>query len=107
MAANQFNNPPAAGHQFFIATVRATYTGAASERFGGSYTLRAVGASAVAYSTFTDSCGVIPDPIPDSELFTGGAIQGNVCWSIASPDAASLLMFHDTLFADDKLFFAL
>ncbi|HOI69427.1 MAG TPA: hypothetical protein PLN41_06760 [Methanothrix sp.] len=95
---NMFNNPPKAGHQFFLAKVRACYTGEGSDTFSGSYRLRAVGASNVAYSTFENSCGVIPDELPSSEVFTGGCIEGYVGWEIRSSDANSLMMYDTPLF---------
>ena len=107
MAENQFNDPPAPGNQFYIARVRATYTGEDSEKFDGSFRLRAVGASSVAYTTFNDSCGVIPDPISDNDVFTGGTIEGNVCWQIRSTDAPSLVMFDEPFLSERQLFFAL
>jgi hypothetical protein len=107
MAENQFNDPPGAGKQFYIARVRATYTGDESESFDGTFRLRSVGAAAVEYRTFDDSCGVIPDPITDAEVFPGGTIEGNVCWQIRSSDADSLVMFDDPFLAERRLFFAL
>ena len=107
MAENQFNERPAAGNQFYIARVRATYTGDQSESFNGDFRLRSVGAAAVEYRTFEESCGVIPDPISDAEVFPGGTVEGNVCWQIRSSDADSLVMFDDPLLAERRLFFAL
>jgi hypothetical protein len=109
LAENQFNEPPPADRQFYIAKVRVTYTGAGSESFDGSYRLRAVGNEAVEYTTFYDSCGVIPDEITDAEVFTGGTIEGHLCWSIRSADAASLVMYDDgPAFTDaSRVFFAL
>lgn len=109
LAENQFNDPPASGKQFFIATITATFTGTGSSRFDGSYRLRAVGPSAVSYSTFNDSCGVIPNEISDAEVFTGGTITGNVCWQITSSDATGLVMYDDAFLApeSDRVYFAL
>jgi len=96
LAENQFNEPPAQGNQFFIVRVRATYRGGGSDFFDGSFRLRTVGAArAVGYTTFEDSCGVIPDPLPSSEVFSDGSIEGNLCWSVATNDAASLVLFDD------------
>jgi hypothetical protein len=92
---NQFNDPPKPGNQFFLARVRAKYTGQGSDTFGGSYRLRAVGPSSVGYSTFENSPGVIPDPLPDSEVFSGGVIEGNIGWEIKSSDASSLVMYDN------------
>jgi hypothetical protein len=59
-----------------------------------------VGPANVSYSTFEDSCGVIPDEISDREVFSGGTIRGNVCWQVLASDAANLLMYDDPFLAD-------
>lgn len=109
LAENQFNDPPAVGHQFFIARVTAAFTGAGSDNFDGTYRLRAVGASDVSYSTFEQSCGVIPDEISNREVFSGGTITGNVCWDIVSSDAGSLVMYDDSFayHQPPRIYFAL
>jgi hypothetical protein len=107
---NQFNDPPKAGNQFFLARIQAKYTGSGSDTFGGSYRLRAVGPSSVGYSTFENSAGVIPDPLPDSELFSGGVVEGNIGWEIKSSDASSLVMYDNPIsFGDsnDRMYMAL
>jgi hypothetical protein len=107
---NMFNDPPDPGHQFFLARIQAKYVGSTSDSFGGSYRLRAVGPSSVAYSTFENYVGVIPDPLPDSEVFSGGVITGNVGWEIRSSDANALVMYDEpmSLFGnDDRVFMAL
>ena len=50
---DSFNEPPADGHQFFLATVRLTYIGETSDEFYVS-DLNAVGQSAVGYNQFDD-----------------------------------------------------
>jgi hypothetical protein len=85
-----------ARRHFFIAKLSATRTGTASA-FGSvpAYGLNAVGASNVAYGTgFDDHCGIIPDALPSSEDFPGGAISGNVCWSVRSPGIRSLVVYR-------------
>ncbi len=103
LAENRFNDPPAPGKQFFIATLEATYRGPGSSHFDGRYRLRALGPSGVSYSTFEDSCGVIPDRLPDPEVFTGGTIRGNVCWQVTASDAGALLMYDDPFTFDPVL----
>ena len=92
LAENQFNDPPDAGNQFFIAKVRAKYLGPGSTNFSGDIHLGALGDGGVLYTTYGNSCGVIPDRLPNPVLFTNGTIEGNVCWQIDSADADSLLM---------------
>jgi hypothetical protein len=107
LAKNQFNKPPVAGQQFFIARISATYAGAVSHSFGASFRLRAVGATAVSYSIFQNGCGVIPDPISDNEVFTSGTVVGNVCWAIQSADASSLVMYDESVVSADRHYLAL
>ena len=97
----QLNDPPEVGNQFFIVNVRAKYLGQDSTRFRGSTRLKALGDGGVVYTTFGDSCGVIPDALPDPELFTNGTIEGNECWQIASSDVDSLLMILEPDFLSD------
>ena len=89
---NPRNDQPEEGNQFFIVRVRAKYLGPDSARFSGGLRLRALGDSAVVYTTFGASCGVIPDEMESLELFTSGTVEGNECWQIASTDADSLMM---------------
>ena len=97
IAESDYNDPPASGNQYYMVRVRVKYLGLGSARFDGEDRLKAVGDGGVAYTNRDDPCGSslnrIPDPLPDPELFTNGTIEGNVCWKIASFDAASLLMF--------------
>jgi hypothetical protein len=94
---NMFNKPPKAGDQFFLAMVAVKYTGSGSSTFNGGYRLRAVGPSAVGYSTFENNPGVIPDPLPNSDVFSGGVIKGYVGWEIKSSDANALEMYDKPL----------
>ncbi len=95
LAANMFNDPPAAGNQFAIVRVRATYTGSSSDNFDGSFRLRAVGASNVTFTTFGNRCGVIPDKISDATLFPGGTVEGNICFEIPTSNAGSLMVYDN------------
>ena len=92
---NQFNDPPAAGHQFYIVRIRATYRGQGSSRFDGGYRVRALGQSGVTYSHFENSCGVVPDSIydHDSETFEGGSFEANLCYEVRTEDANGLKVF--------------
>src|SRR5439155_3913312 len=100
LAENQFNHPPAPGNQFYLVTVTVVRTGADSKIFDGSR-LKAVGPSAVGYTTFSNSCGVYPGGEfqygNSPELFTGGTATGNVCWQVTSSDAAGLIMYYDPI----------
>lgn len=84
-----------------MAKIVATYDGSTSDEFDASYRLRVVGPKSVSYSTFDNSCGVIPDEITDAEVFSGGTIEGNVCWAVKEEDAENLVMYDDPLSFDD------
>jgi hypothetical protein len=111
MAENQFNDPPAPGHQFFMVTLEMTYGGSTSGDAYSDFSYDALGPSNVVYEEFQAGCGVIPSDISDSgEAFPGGVVSGNVCWSVTPEDAAALQMvltptasFDD----EDRTFFAL
>ena len=110
LAENQFNDPPESGNQFFMVTLRAKYLGPGSTTFDGGFRLRAVGNEGIVYTTFEDSCGVVPNELPDPELFTNGTIEGTECWQIASSDADSLIMFldeHPLSFTGERVWFSL
>ena len=93
LESNDSNEPPKEGWQFFMARVKATYVAAGSDRFEAVFRLRTVGAVAVSYSGFENSCGEIPDELTETEVFTGGTITGNACWAIRSSDSASLVLY--------------
>ncbi len=110
LAENQFNDPPEAGNQFSMVTLRAKYLGPDSTTFNGSFRLRALGSRGVVYTSFENSCGTIPNELPEPELFTNGEVEGAVCWQIASSDADSLMMFldeHLLSFAGERVWFSL
>ena len=101
LAENQFNDPPAQGHQFFIVTLQVDYvsgTKMESPDLRVTSDLRAVGPSNVVYTSFgSDSrCGVIPDGFTfKNDLMPGGSMTGNECWSVLSSEASSLVAFMD------------
>ena len=91
------NDPPEEGNQFYIVRVRAEYLGPDSTRFVGHFRLKAVGVGGVVYTATGDyRCWVIPNKLPNPELFTNGTIEGNECFEIASADADSLMMFMES-----------
>ncbi len=110
-AENEFNDPPVAGDQFFIAQIAVTYTGSETGNPGVDLNYQSVGDSGTSYTTYTNSCGVVPDdPIfTVTDLFEGGTAEFNVCWAIDSSDADSLEMYVEPLFAlnSDPVWFSL
>jgi hypothetical protein len=94
LAENQFNEPPAEDHQFFMVRLGVTYTGDGSGSPWFDLTFNAVGAAKVAYATFLHTCGVIPDDASEiPELFASGEAEFNICWEIREDDAGSLAMY--------------
>jgi hypothetical protein len=110
-AANMYNDPPAAGQQFFMIAVAATYMGTGSGHLNSGMVMRAVGGLNVGYTTFNNHCGVLPEPNlywNDPEVFTGGSVSGNAaCWAISTPDASSLVMYFEPFLSGDTVWFAL
>ncbi len=99
---NRFNDPPESGSQFVLVKVEACYTGDDSSELS-RYRLRVVGASAVAYD---QGCGVMPDPLPDSEVFSGGCVEGYAGWEVKSSDVGSLVMYYDR-YGVERIYFSL
>jgi hypothetical protein len=79
-AENQFNEAPGDGMEFWVVPVEATYTGSETGTPWLDLTVEFVGDDSVTYS---DSCGVIPDDLMDTdELYDGGTASGNVCVAV-------------------------
>jgi hypothetical protein len=107
LAANQFNDPPQAGYQFFIVNISSSYIGAGSAIPLVDVGLSLVGVSNVAYE-FSVDCGVVPDEWDASAtVFTGGSVTGNDCWSVRSTDAPTMVLFWSDVLSSTKIFFAL
>lgn len=96
LAENSFNTAPAAGRQFFIATVTATWTGTGAESFDGNFRLRVLGANNETYTAFGDACGVTPNEWDESTIVASGeSVTGNLCWSVPTEELPYLRMFDD------------
>jgi hypothetical protein len=106
LAESEYNEPPADGRRYFIAEVSVTYVGEDAGTIS-SYDFAAVGQSSVAYSASEDGCGQFPDELPTREVFAGGTVTGNLCWSIESEDVGSLVMYHRYADQDDRVFLSL
>ena len=106
---NQFNDPPPAGFRDVIVRLRAQNVGgsAATETGVSDSDFKFVGSLGVLYSTFQQSCGVIPDEL-DADLFLGGIAEGNVCIQIPVEES-DLIMVYEQFFSfddDDRLWLA-
>ena len=109
-AENQFNDPPPADGQFFIARVSVTYTGSETGNPAFDLNFQSVGDGSTSYTIFNNSCGVYPDQSYNAtDLFEGGTAEFNVCWAIDSDDADSLVMYIEPLldFNSDPVWFSL
>jgi hypothetical protein len=83
---NMFNDPPAPGRRYSIVRVRMKNVSAGNPADpDAGFALRMVGSQNIGYSTFRESCGVIPDDIDfkSGDIFAGGIIEGNVCYQTA------------------------
>jgi hypothetical protein len=109
LAENQFNDPPQDGRQFFLINLAATFSGANSGSVLGDLRFQAVGESNVAYTTYDPSCGVVPNELDFTEVFSGGTIEGNICFQIESGDEQSLLLYIEPGFSleEERIWFAL
>lgn len=105
-------DPPADGNQFYVATIRTKYLGPDSSAFS-TYRLKVVGDSAVVSDqSLTCSVGLEISGIGLStpEIFTGGQVEGNMCWEIAASDEESLVLIVDSDFSfldRERIWFAL
>lgn len=110
MTENQFNDPPAAGTQFYLVRISATYEGEGSSTLPAMNVFKVVGDSSVAYEQFRDRCGVFPEMFPATDVFTGGVVEGNLCWAVKTSDVDSLVMYSEDFFTfdpDNQVWFAL
>lgn len=107
-AENQFNEPPAPGHQFVLIEVQLTYVGEDDTGRAAALdiTFEALGPSNVAYD-FEDSCGVTPNELDDfTDVFPGGTIAGNECFSVEVGDLDNLLLIAEAFtFGDSETLF--
>ncbi len=101
LAENTFNDPPDDGRQFFLVGIEATYEGKTSDLLVVSTSFNVVGPLAVAY-TGEDACGVVPDELDAfTEVFPGGTVSGNLCWSVRSEDVEGLELYSQESFSFD------
>lgn len=80
---NMFNDPPAPGRRYSIVRVRMKNVSAGNPADpDAGFALRMVGSQNIGYSTFEESCGVIPDDIDwkSDDIFQGGTVEGNLCY---------------------------
>jgi len=107
LAENQFNDPPAAGTQFYLVNVSAAYDGADSASPLGGLSFNALDRGNTQIRE--GRCGVVPDPFDSfTEVFAGGSLTGNLCFAVSSERVDSLVMYVDAGLIDrQRAFFAL
>jgi hypothetical protein len=93
VALDPGNVAPSSAYQFFLATISVTNPGAAIRAFRARERLRAVGAASVPYFAIDNACGVIPNPFVESDVPSGAALSGNLCWTIQSSDVGTLALY--------------
>jgi hypothetical protein len=93
----QLGTQPPAGAQYFAANVSATYTGGGQGDLATLYNnLFSIGTHNTSYTPSDNGCpnlGPAPHFPSSGQLLSGKTVSGNVCWTIASHDAASLDLF--------------
>ena len=107
---NSFNEEPESGNQFYLVRVHVRYIGAeiGNPSFEMSYV--SIGDTDNEYTTFEDSCGVVPeDEYSISDVFPGTEVEYNVCWQIDSEDEDSLVLRVENFveFDADPVWFSL
>ena len=102
-AENSFNEPPPAGSTFTLVTIALGYFGLEDPKTTFETTISAVGASNV---ELTGSCGVVPQELYTfGDVFSGGVLQGNVCFVTTPEDAATLQVYATgDFFGGDAVF---
>lgn len=97
LAENEFNDPPAEGDQFMVIRLEATRTADATALFGPESALRLEAPDGTEYTTFGNSCGVIPDLYTETpELAVDESREGDICFAVPSDQAPELIMYEDT-----------
>jgi hypothetical protein len=106
LGENQFNDPPAPGRQFAMVRVEAIYEGLEEPAIlTRDVTFVAVDASNLTYD-HDDDCGVIPDGLDEyGEVYAGGVLVGNLCWSVSTEHIDSLLLGISPAFESQAPYF--
>lgn len=89
---NPYNPPPKEGHQYFMIKLEAKNNGSNEDKFFPG-NINVVGVSAVAYDKHP--WVVVPDSLPNSDVFPGGIISGNTVLEVKPSDIDSLVMYYN------------
>lgn len=103
LAENQFNDPPPAGFRFIAVPVSYAYNGSGSSS-GFTVTMRAVAGSNISLDT---DCGVTPSAIDTfADVFSGGALAGNLCFVVPADAGGSLVLYGSAGFSGEPVYLA-
>ena len=92
---NPYNEPPGQGQRFYMVTVAVAYPARTGSIDVSNIEFKLVGDKRVGYSTYENSCGVIPNSL-SGEIFPGGKTQGNICFEVDLADA-NFVLIHEPL----------
>lgn len=101
---NSFNDPPLDGRRMALVTVSVTYSGTGDETvFVSSSEFSLTGSRNVVYDSFDNDayCGAIPDEL-NGELFSGGTLEGNVCFQYPEDETDLILIVEPTFLFDSS-----
>ena len=102
LEANQFNDPPTEGRSFVLVDISLGYNGSSDPSSPAfEVSIDAVGSQNISYSS--SECGILPNSIDSMrDLFTGGAISGQVCFDADTSDIQSLTLYASSGFFGGK-----
>lgn len=106
VAANQFNDPPAAGSEYILVNYSVTYIGDdANGQTPAFVSVEHVTADGRTVNSY-DKSVVEPDPISSNALFKGGSATGNQAFEVPSATAAQGVLAVRAGMLGDKVFVA-
>ncbi len=103
-AESSFNDPPLEGRRMALVTVSVTYSGTGDETvFVSSSEFSLTGSNSIVYRSFDDGvyCGSIPVQL-NGELFSGGTLEGNVCFQYPEDETGLILIVEPTFSFDSS-----
>ena len=107
LETNPYNDPPKAGHRYYIVTVAVSYVSGSDPLNVADVDYSLIGDNRVVYTPLDSNCGVIPDKL-GAELFPGGQAGGNVCFQVESGDGNFVLIHEPFLiFEGERRFLSL
>ena len=95
--SSSYIKPPDEGHQLVLVRIKVKNNISESKNFNADGRLRTVGNASVEYwhcKHHQDYSMSIPDEFDDSrEIFEGGELEGNLCFSVKSSDVDSIVLY--------------